>query len=63
MNDKQFEEISKKLDKIYAIIAVSNVDNKDDKIFVLKQLGFGFKEIGPLVGMKDIRKTDGWKRK
>ena len=63
MNDKQFNEICNKLDKIFAVIAVQSIDSKDDKIFALKQLGFGYKEIGPLVGMKDIRKTEGWKRK
>ncbi|MCK4590073.1 MAG: hypothetical protein KAT77_06525 [Nanoarchaeota archaeon] len=63
MNDKQFNDICKKLDRIFAIIAVQNIDNKDDKIFTLKHLGFGFKEIGPLIGMKDVRKTEGWNRK
>jgi len=63
MNDKQFDIICKKLDRLFAINAVQSIKSKDDKIFALKQLGFGFKDIGPLVGMKDIRKTEGWKRK
>ncbi|MCK4520956.1 MAG: hypothetical protein KAU20_00145 [Nanoarchaeota archaeon] len=63
MNDNQFNEICKRLDKIFAITAIQGINNKDDKIFALRQLGFGYKEIGPLVGMKDIRKTVGWNRK
>ena len=63
MNDTQFKEICKRLDKIFAVTALQNIDKKDDKIFALKQLGFGYKEIGPIVGMKDVRKTKGWKRK
>lgn len=63
MNDEQFKVICQKLDRIYAGIALNSVDNKDDKIFALKQFGYGYKEIGPLVSMKDVRKTEGWKRK
>jgi hypothetical protein len=63
MNDKQFEEISKKLDKIFAIIAVQSIDNKDDKINTLKRLGFSSDEINPIVGVKNCRQMEGWKRK
>jgi hypothetical protein len=63
MNEKQFSEISKKLDKIYAIIAIQNIENKDDKIYTLKKLGFSGDEINPIVGVKNCRQMEGWKRK
>ena len=63
MESTQFETIINKLDNIYAILAVQNIKDRDEKIYALKQFGFGFKEIGPIVGMKDVRKTEGWKRK
>lgn len=63
MNDEQFDEICKKLDKIFAIIAVQSIENKDDKIYTLKNLGFSGEDINPIVGVKNCRQMEGWKRK
>jgi len=63
MDKKQFNEICKKLDKIFAIIAVQNIEDKNDKIYVLKGLGFKNDEINPLVSVKNCRQMKGWKRK
>lgn len=62
MDTKQFESIIERLDRIYAILIIQSLENRDDKIYMLKQLGFGYRDIGPMVGMKDVSKTDGWKR-
>ncbi len=63
MNDKQFDEICKKLDRIFAIIAVQNIENVNDKIYSLKNLGFSSYDINPIIGIKNVRQTEGWKRK
>lgn len=63
MDDKQFKIVCQKLDKITAIIAVQNVENKDDKIYLLKIMGFTSDEISPLVKIKNVRDTKGWKQK
>jgi len=63
MKDNQFNEICKKLDRIFAIISVQNIDNKDDKIYTLKCLGFKSDEINPIVGVKNCRQMEGWRRK
>ena len=63
MDDDQFKEICKRLDKIFGIIAVQNVENKDDKVYLLKNLGFISEEINPLIGVKNVRQMEGWKRK
>ena len=63
MNDKQFNEICKKLDKIFAILSVQNIEDKNNKIYILKKLGFKSDEINPLVGIKNCRQMEGWKRK
>ncbi len=63
MNDTQFKEICDKLDKIFAVISVQGMGDKDAKIYALKRCGFTFQEIGPLVCMKDVRKTKGWTKK
>lgn len=63
MDENQFNEICKKLDRIFAIIAVQNVEDKDDKIYALKRLGFSSQEISPIVGIKNVRDTKGWKKK
>ena len=55
----------KKLDKITGILAIQEIDNLDDKIRVLKTLGFSSDEIGPFVNMKSrtVRDRKGWKQK
>ena len=65
MNDKQFEAICKKLDKITALLTIQNIGDKDDKIYALKKLNFSSSEVAVLVGMTDngIRSSKGWKRK
>ena len=63
MNDSQFKEICKKLDNIFGILAVHNIEDKNDKIYVLKNLGISFKEINLIIGVKNVRQMEGWKRK
>ena len=63
MDSKQFDVICKKLDKITALLVVQNIQDKDDKIYALKKLGLSSDEIAPLVGVKNPRQTEGWKRK
>ena len=63
--DKKISEISKKLDKIVALLTIQNIENKEDKIYSLKKLGFASSEVSSLVGMTDngVRSSKGWKRK
>lgn len=63
MNEKQFETICKKLDKLTAVIGTQNIEDRDDKIYALKRMGLTSDEISPLVEVKNIRDTKGWKRK
>lgn len=63
MDKKQFETICKKLDKIAALIVVQSIEKKDDKIYALKKMGLTSDEISPLVSIKNVRETKGWKRK
>lgn len=62
MNDIQFQELSKKLDKIFAIIAIQNVEDNNNKVYLLKNLGFSSNDINPIVGVKNCRQMEGWKR-
>ncbi len=63
MDKKQFEIICKKLDKIASVIAVQDIEDKDEKIYLLKKAGLTSDEISPLIGIKNVRDTKGWKRK
>lgn len=65
MNKKQFEIICKKLDKISLAIAIQNIDDKDEKIKILKRARLTSSEIGDLVGMTEsgVRDSKGWKKK
>ena len=63
MIDNQFQEIIKKLDKIFAIIAIQNVEDNNNKVYLLKKLGFSSNDINPIVGVKNCRQMEGWKRK
>jgi len=63
MNDKQFETICKKLDKLTALLAVQNIEDKQDKIHFLRKMGLTSGEVGEIVGIKKIRDMEGWKRK
>jgi len=40
-----------------------NVDNNDDKVYLLKKHGFNSTEIGSIIGVKNVRQMEGWKRK
>ena len=63
MDNKQFEAICKKLDKIAALLTIQNVEDKNDKIVVLKKMGLSSEEEGELLGVKNPRQMEGWKRK
>lgn len=63
MDQKQFEIICKKLDKLTALLVVQNIENKDDKVYELKKMGLTSEEVGSLVGIVNVRKMEGWKRK
>ncbi len=63
MEHKQFEILKEKLDKIIALLSIQSIHNKDDKIYTLKKLGLSSYEIGPIVNIKNVRDTRGWKRK
>lgn len=63
MDEKQFKTICEKLDKIMGMIATQTIPDKNDKITVLKKMGFNSDEISPIVGIKNVRDTEGWKRK
>lgn len=58
------QEISNKLDKIPAALAIQNINNKNEKIMILKKGGFTSAEIAPLVGITEsgVRDTKGWKK-
>jgi len=58
-------DINKKLDKLIGILAIQNIKNIKDKIYLLKNLDFKSNEVAPLVGIKAdaIRRREGWKRK
>ncbi len=63
MNDEQFNTISKKLDKIIALLIIQNFENINDKIYSLKKLNLTSEEVGELVGVKNPRQMEGWRRK
>lgn len=63
MNDKQFETLCKKLDRVVALLSIQNTGDKDDKIYVLKKLGLSSEEVAILIGVKNPRQMEGWKRK
>jgi len=65
MNEEILKSIEKKLDKIIVLLTIQSVQDKDDKIYSLKNLGLSSSEVAILVGMTDngIRSSKGWKRK
>lgn len=64
MNDKQFKEISKKLDKLAAIVAAQGIEDKNMKISLLKKNGLTSAEVASIVGMTEsgVRNARGWKK-
>jgi len=63
MNDDQFEEIKRRLDKIIAILSIQGVSNNDKKIWILKKMGLSSYEIGALLGIGNVRQMKGWKKR
>lgn len=60
MNDNQFEEIKKRLDKIIAILSIQGISDTNKKIEMLKKIGFSSYEIGELLGIANVRQMKGW---
>ena len=60
MNDNQFEEIKKRLDKIIAILSIQGISDVNKKIEILKKMGFSSYEIGELLGIANVRQMKGW---
>jgi len=57
-------DINTKLDKLIGITVIQNMKSPDDKIYMLKGLGFKETEIKLFVIVKGrIRDCEGWKRK
>lgn len=63
MDNKQFEIICKKLDKIAIALTIQNINDKDKKVSILKKAGFDSNEIGELLGIKNVCQMKGWKEK
>ena len=61
MNNEQFKIICKKLDKIALTLSMQNIEDKDKKISMLKKAGFDSLEIGELLGIANVRTSEGWK--
>jgi hypothetical protein len=51
------------LDKIIVLLIAQNIIDKNDKIYILKKIGISSDEIGDIVGIKNPRQMEGWKRK
>jgi len=63
MNDDQFEEIKRSLDKIIAILSIQGISDNNKKIGVLKKMGLSSYEIGALLGIGNVRQMKGWKKR
>ena len=63
MDERQFKILNEKLNRIIALLTIQNVRDKNDKIYLLKELGLSSNEIGHLIGIKNPRQMGGWKRK
>ncbi len=63
MEQKQFDIICKKLDKIALALTIQNIDDKDKKVSILKNAGFGSTEIQELLGIQNVCQMKGWKEK
>lgn len=63
MDESKYKTICKKLDTLIALISIQNVEGKEDKIYLMKKLGMTSEEIGSYLGIKNVRVTEGWKRK
>jgi len=65
MEQKQFEAICSRLDKIANLLAIQGITSQDKKIIVLKKLRLTSLEVGNLLGLSEstIRGSKGWKEK
>ena len=63
MEQKQFEIICKKLDKILGILATQNIENVNKRISILKEIGLDSIEISQITGIKNPRQMPGWNNK
>lgn len=65
MDEKQFKVLNEKLNRIIALLTVQNIQDKDNEIHILKNLGLSSSEVALLVGMTDngVRSSKGWKGK
>ncbi len=65
-DNELLQEISEKLDKVVAVLAIQDKNlNVDSKIVILKNAGLESKDIGPFVGLSGsaVRDRKGWKIK
>lgn len=60
MNDNQFEELKKRLDKIIALLSIQGVGDINKRIEILKKLGLSSYEIGDALGIANVRQMKGW---
>jgi len=63
MSIEILKSIDGKLSKIIALLTAQSIQDKDDKIYALKKLGLTSDEISPIVNIKNVRDTKGWKRR
>jgi len=63
MDDKKFDTLCKKLDRLTGIVAIQGIDDIDKKIYALKKLSMKSEEIERLLGVPNVRKRKGWKKK
>jgi hypothetical protein len=65
-NEKELlQEISDKLDNMLILMKIQNIEDKDDKISLLKKMNLKSNEVAIIVNMTDngVRSSKGWKRK
>ena len=65
MDEKQFETMCGKLDKIMALLATQGIEDQNKKIVILRKLGLTSLEAGNVLGLSEstIRNSKGWKVK
>lgn len=63
MEQKQFEILCKKLDKILGILATQNIEDINKRISILKEIGLDSIEISQITGIKNPRQMSGWNNK
>lgn len=65
MSEDLLKNIDKKMNKIVALLTIQNIQDKEDKIYALKNIGLTSLEVGNMLGLSEstIRGSKGWKRK